>query len=41
VWPLRPGRPPGWRQRPDHEVHEVLNVVHGLAFWALESPDTS
>jgi len=40
-WPLRPGRPPGWRRRPSHEVHEVLNDVHGLAFWALESPDTS
>ncbi|HEY6633827.1 MAG TPA: hypothetical protein VIZ90_20405 [Rhizobiaceae bacterium] len=40
-WPLRPGRPPGWRRRPTHEVHEVLNDVHGLAYWALESPDTS
>jgi hypothetical protein len=39
--PLRPGRPPGGRQKPVHEVHEVLNVVHGLAFWALKSPDTS
>ena len=39
--PLRPGRPPGGRRRPVHEVHEVLNVVHGLAFWALKSPDTS
>jgi hypothetical protein len=41
VWPLRPGRPPGGRQRAVHEVHEVLNVVHGLALWALKSPDTS
>jgi hypothetical protein len=41
LWPLRPGHPPSWRRKPDHEVHEVLNVVHGLAFWALESPDTS
>jgi hypothetical protein len=41
VWPLRPGRPPGWRRKPVHEVHEVLDVVHGLAFWALEPPDTS
>jgi hypothetical protein len=40
-WPLKPGRPPGWRRKPVHEVHEVLNVVHGLAFWALKSPDTS
>ncbi|WP_353645020.1 hypothetical protein [Mesorhizobium sp. WSM2239] len=41
VWPLRPGRPPGWRRRPGHEVYEVLNNAHGLAFWALEHPDTS
>jgi hypothetical protein len=41
LWPLRPGRPPGGRRKPVHEVHEVLNVVHGLAFWALNSPDTS
>ncbi|WP_353645239.1 hypothetical protein [Mesorhizobium sp. WSM2239] len=41
LWPLRPGRPPGGRRRPVHEVHEVLNVVHGLAFWALQSTDTS
>jgi hypothetical protein len=40
-WPLKPGRPPGWRRKPVHEVHEILNVVHGLAFWALEPPDTS
>jgi hypothetical protein len=39
--PLRPGRPPGGRRKPVHEVHEVLDVVHGLAFWALKSPDTS
>jgi hypothetical protein len=41
IWPLRPGRPPGWRRRPTHEVHEVLNNTHGLAFWALERPDMS
>ncbi len=40
-WPLRPGRPPGWCRRPSHEVHEVLNVAHGLAIWAMERPDTS
>lgn len=39
--PLRPGRAPGGRRKPIHEVHEVLNVVHGFAFWALKSPDTS
>jgi hypothetical protein len=41
VSPLRPGRPPGWRGKPDHEVHEILNVINGLAVWALEAPDTS
>ncbi len=41
VWPLRPGRPPGFRRKPSHEVHDILNVVHGLAFWALEPSDTS
>jgi hypothetical protein len=40
--PLKPGRPPGWqRKKPVHEVHEVLDVLHGLAQWALEPPDTS
>ncbi|MEW9805419.1 hypothetical protein ABUE31_05410 [Mesorhizobium sp. ZMM04-5] len=41
VWPLRPGSPPGARRRSRHAVHDVLGVVHGLAFWALEQPDTS
>ena len=26
---------------PRHEVHDILDVIHGLAFWALEKPDTS
>jgi hypothetical protein len=43
IWPLRPGRPPGSRPahggRPWHEVYDILDVTHGLAFWALE--DTS
>ena len=38
--PLRPGRPPGHRRKPVHEVDEVLNECHGLACWAME-PDTS
>jgi hypothetical protein len=43
VWPLRPGRPPGQRRpnRRTHEVHEILNDLHGLAFDVLEHPDTS
>ncbi|PSJ64389.1 hypothetical protein C7I84_05400 [Mesorhizobium ephedrae] len=36
--PLKPGRPPGWRRKPDHEVREVLNELHGLAFDALQRP---
>jgi hypothetical protein len=41
VWPLRPGRPPGHRPagRRPHEIHDILDATHGLAFWALE--DTS
>jgi hypothetical protein len=39
--PLKPGRPPGWRRKPVHPVHEVLNELHGLAFDALQRPDTS
>ena len=38
--PLRPGRPPGSRRKPTHEVDEVLTECHGLACWAME-PDTS
>ena len=39
--PIRPGPAPGWKRRPTHEVHDVLTVLHGLAFDALERPDTS
>jgi hypothetical protein len=38
---MRPGRPLGFRRRSTHEVHEILKIVHGLAFWALERTDTS
>ena len=38
--PLRPGRPPGYRRKPVHEVDEVLAECHGLAFDAMK-PDTS
>jgi hypothetical protein len=38
--PLRPGRPPGHRKRPVHEVDEVLTECHGLARDALRL-DTS
>jgi hypothetical protein len=38
--PLRPGRPPGHRRKPTHEVDEVLIECHGVAWDALK-PDTS
>jgi hypothetical protein len=41
IWPLRPGRPPGSLRRPVHEIHDILDRIHGLAFWALERLDTS
>jgi len=39
--PLRGGPPPGLPRRPSHAVHDILDAVHGLAFWVLERPDTS
>ena len=45
ISPLRLGRPPGQRlptsRRPAHTIHQLLDDLHGLAFWALEAPDTS
>jgi len=43
LWPLRPGKPPGARRHQRHEIHDLLDITHGLAFWALERPrrDTS
>lgn len=46
VSPLRPGRAPGWRKRPTHQVHEVLADLQFFAREALvrprpTSPDTS
>jgi hypothetical protein len=41
LWPLRPGRPPGGRQRAVHEVHEVLRDLQWFAVKALERADTS
>ena len=38
--PLRPGRPPGYRRKPVHEVDEVLIECDGLACYAM-MPDTS
>jgi hypothetical protein len=41
IWPLRPGRPPGGRRRPTHEVHEVLKDLQWFAGKAMERADTS
>ena len=38
--PMRPGRPPGHRRRPDRDVDQVLRDCHALACAALR-PDTS
>ena len=38
--PLRPGRPPGYRRKPVHEVDEVLTECDWLA-WEAMKPDTS
>lgn len=38
--PLRPGRPPGHRRRPVHEIDHVLAECHGLARYAMAA-DTS
>ncbi len=38
--PLRPGRPPGSRRKPTHEVDEILANCHWLA-WEAEKLDTS
>ncbi len=38
--PLRPGSPPGYRKKPEHDVDAVLIECHGLARDALKA-DTS
>jgi hypothetical protein len=38
--PLRPGRPPGHREKPIRIVDEILRDCHSLAHYALQQ-DTS
>jgi len=38
---LRSGRPPGWRTRPTHEVHEILKECHWLVRNVQPTLDTS
>jgi len=39
--PMRPGLPPGFRQRQKHEVDEILAECHRLAMRVVNAPDTS
>jgi hypothetical protein len=39
--PLKPGRPPGYRLRPTHEIHGILADLHHFAREVLTPPDTS
>ncbi len=39
--PFRPGHPPGHRQRPIHEIDDILRECHGLALDASRQPNTS
>ena len=39
--PIRPGLPPGWRDRKIHEIDTVLRECHGLANDLLNAPNTS
>jgi hypothetical protein len=38
--PIRPGLPPGWRERKVHGIDTVLRECHGLANDLLNAPDT-
>lgn len=40
ITPIRPGLPPGWRQRPLHEIDHVLRECHRLAMDMMNAPDT-
>jgi len=40
-WPMRPGRPPGWKRRPKTALEQVLAECDFLARDAWTSPDTS
>jgi hypothetical protein len=41
ISPMRPGLPPGWRERRIHEIDNVLRECHGLANDLLNAPNTS
>ncbi len=41
ISPIRPGLPPGWRQRPLHDIDPVLHECHRLARDLANAPDSS
>jgi hypothetical protein len=40
-YPMRPGRPPGYRKKKLHEIDEILGDCHYFAWEAMKKPDTS
>jgi hypothetical protein len=40
-YPMRPGRPPGYRAKKAHEIDEILSDCHYFAWEAMKKPDTS
>jgi hypothetical protein len=40
-YPMRPGRPPGYRHKKTHEIDDILSECHYFAWEALKKPDTS
>jgi hypothetical protein len=40
-YPMRPGRPPGYRKKKLHEIDEILADCHYFAWEAMKKPDTS
>jgi hypothetical protein len=40
-YPMRPGRPPGYRAKKTHEIDEILSECHYFAWEAMKKPDTS
>jgi hypothetical protein len=40
-YPMRPGRPPGYRKEKLHEIDEILSECHYFAWEVMKKPDTS
>ena len=41
IGPIRPGKPPGHKDRKNHPVDHILGDCHALALYVLQPPDTS